>query len=108
MASIIVFPNVSDIAVKFPNIDPAFVKDDLAFSAMLSYLPAGLMGVVIAALIAALMSTISTHLNWGSSYVVNDFYQRFIKPEASEKELVQIGRISTVLLMIFAAVFALF
>jgi len=108
LASIIVFPNVSDIAVKFPNIDPAFVKDDLAFSAMLSYLPAGLMGVVIAALIAALMSTISTHLNWGSSYVVNDFYQRFIKPEASEKELVQIGRISTVLLMILAAVFALF
>lgn len=108
LASMIVFPNVSDIAVRFPNIDPAFVKDDLAFSAMLSYLPAGLMGVVIAALIAALMSTISTHLNWGSSYVVNDFYQRFIKPQASEKELVQIGRISTVLLMILAAVFALF
>jgi solute:Na+ symporter, SSS family len=108
LASIIVFPNVSDIAVKFPNIDPAFVKDDLAFSAMLSYLPAGLMGVVIAALIAALMSTISTHLNWGSSYVVNDFYQRFIKPEASEKELVQIGRISTIMLMVLAAVFALF
>ena len=108
LASIIVFPNVSDIAVKFPNMNPAFVKDDLAFSAMLSYLPAGFMGIVIAALIAALMSTISTHLNWGSSYVVNDFYQRFIKPEASEKELVQIGRISTVLLMIFAAVFALF
>jgi SSS family transporter len=108
LASIIVFPNVSDIATKFPNMDPNFVKDDLAFSAMLSYLPAGLLGIVIAALIAALMSTISTHLNWGSSYVVNDFYQRFIKPEADEKELVLVGRISTVLLMIFASVFALY
>ncbi|MGB4960233.1 MAG: sodium:solute symporter family protein, partial [Saprospiraceae bacterium] len=108
LASIIVFPNLSDIATAFPNMDPAFVKDDLAFSAMLSFLPAGLLGIVIAALIAALMSTISTHLNWGSSYVVNDFYQRFIKPKASEDELVKIGRISTVVLMIMAAAFALF
>lgn len=107
LASIVVFPNVSDISVKFPNIDPSFVKDDLAFSAMLSYLPSGLLGLVIAALIAALMSTISTHLNWGSSYIVNDFYQRFLKPEASEKELVKIGRLSTVLLMFFAALFSL-
>lgn len=107
LASIIVFPNVSDIGAKFPNIDPSFVKDDLAFSAMLSYLPSGLLGLVIAALIAALMSTISTHLNWGSSYIVNDFYQRFVKPEASEKELVNIGRLSTVLLMVFAALFSL-
>lgn len=87
LASMIVFPTVGDIAAKFPDMDPAFVKDDLAFSAMLSYLPAGLLGLVIAALIAALMSTISTHLNWGSSYVVNDFYQRFVKPDASEKTL---------------------
>ena len=53
------------------------------------------------------MSTISTHLNWGSSYVVNDFYKRFLKPEASEKELVMVGRISTVVLMIFAGLLAL-
>jgi SSS family transporter len=108
LASIVVFPTVGDIATKFPNMDPAFVKDDLAFSAMLSYLPAGLLGLVIAALIAALMSTISTHLNWGSSYVVNDFYQRFVKPDADEKELVFIGRLSTVVLMILAALFALY
>lgn len=108
LASIVVFPTVESIGTMFPNIDPSFVKDDLAFSAMLSFLPAGLLGIVIAALIAALMSTISTHLNWGSSYVVNDFYQRFIRPEASEKQLVQVGRISTVLLMIFAAIFALY
>ena len=74
---------------------------------MLTFLPAGLLGLVIASLVAAFMSTISTHLNWGSSYVVNDFYQRFVKPDATEKELVMVGRISTALLMLFAALFAL-
>ena len=83
------------------------VKDDLAYPAMLTYLPAGLLGLVIASLIAAFMSTISTHLNWGSSYVVNDWYHRFVKPEASQKELVMVGRISTLLLMILAALMAL-
>jgi len=107
LASIIVFPNVSDIAAKFPNVDPAFVRDDLAFPAMMSFLPAGLLGVVIAALIAALMSTISTHLNWGSSYVVNDFYKRFVRPEATEEQQVAVGRISTVALMVMAALFSL-
>lgn len=107
LASLVVFPSVNDIAVRFPDIDPSFVRDDLAFSAMLSYLPSGLLGLVIAALIAALMSTISTHLNWGSSYVVHDFYQRFIRPDASEKSLVMVGRLSTAGLMILAAVFAL-
>lgn len=108
LASIIVFPTLESIQTAFPNMDANFVKDDLAFSAMLSYLPTGLLGIVIAALIAALMSTISTHLNWGSSYVVNDFYQRFIKPKADQKELVLVGRVSTVILMILAAIFALF
>jgi Na+/proline symporter len=107
LSSMIVFPEVSDIARSFPNIDPKFVRDDLAFSAMLSYLPTGLLGLVIASLIAALMSTISTHLNWGSSYVVNDFWQRFIHPEAEEKELVNVGRISTVILMILTVFMAL-
>lgn len=108
LASMIVFPTLESIQAAFPNIDSNFVKDDLAFSAMLSFLPSGLLGIVIAALIAALMSTISTHLNWGSSYIVNDVYQRFVKPEADEKELVLVGRISTVVLMIFGAIFALF
>lgn len=107
-ASIVIFPNASDIAARFPAIDASFVKDDLGFPAMLSYLPAGLMGLVIAALIAALMSTISTHLNWGSSYIVKDVYQRFYKPKASEKELVAVARISTVLLMILASALSLY
>ena len=108
LSSLILFPSISDIAQKFPEMNASFVKDDLAFPAMLSYLPKGLLGMVIAALIAALMSTISTHLNWGSSYIVNDFYERFINPTAGEKDKVFIGRVSTVILMILAAIFALF
>lgn len=107
LASLIVFPDIASIGVAFPDIDPSVLNDDLAYPAMLSYLPTGLLGLVIASLIAAVMSTLSTHLNWGSSYVVNDWYQRFIKPEASEGELVSVGRITTVLLMVCAAIFAL-
>jgi len=107
LASLIVFPDLESLSTAFPNIPLDKVKDDLAYSAMLSYLPSGLLGLVIASLIAALMSTLSTHLNWGSSYVVHDWYHRFVKPEASEKELVLIGRISTVVLMILAALLAL-
>ncbi|NJC26815.1 sodium:solute symporter family protein [Neolewinella antarctica] len=107
LASIVVFPDIASLQAAFPDIDPGTVKDDLAYPAMLSYLPSGLLGLVIASLIAALMSTLSTHLNWGSSYIVNDWYQRFIKPEASEKELVNVGRISTVVLMVLSAILAL-
>lgn len=107
LCSVVVFPNLESIQAAFPHIDAAMVNDDLAYPAMLTFLPAGLLGLVIASLVAAFMSTISTHLNWGSSYVVNDFYQRFVKPDASEKELVMVGRVSTVLLMLFAALMAL-
>ncbi len=108
LASLIVFPDLDSIQKAFPNIDKGVVDDDLAYSAMLTYLPNGLLGIVVASLIAAFMSTISTHLNWGSSYVVNDFYARFINPDASEKQLVFMGRISTVILMVLAAFVALF
>jgi solute:Na+ symporter, SSS family len=107
LASLIVFPDIASLQKAFPHIDPSKVKDDLAYPAMLTFLPKGLAGLLIAALVSAFMSTISTHLNWGSSYVVNDFYKRFVKPEASDKELVNVGRASTVLLMIFAALLAL-
>jgi Na+/proline symporter len=107
LASLIVFPDLTSLQAAFPAIDASVVNDDLAYPAMLTYLPAGLLGLVIASLIAAFMSTISTHLNWGSSYIVNDFYKRFVNPDASEKDLVLIGRISTVVLMIFAALIAL-
>lgn len=107
LASLIIFPNVSDMQEAFPHIPVDKMGHDLAYSAMLTFLPAGLIGLVLASLIAAVMSTLSTHLNWGSSYVVNDFYLRFLKPEASDKELVLVGRLSTVVLMLLAAILAL-
>jgi Na+/proline symporter len=108
LASLIVFPDVASIQAAFPNVSADVVDDDLAYSAMLTFLPKGLLGLVIASLIAAFMSTISTHLNWGSSYIVNDFYKRFVKQDASENELVLVGRVSTIVLMVIAAVLALF
>jgi Na+/proline symporter len=74
---------------------------------MMSFLPSGLLGLLLASLIAAFMSTLSSHLNWGSSYVVHDFYRRFVEPDATEKKLVVIGRITTVVLMVLAGLLAL-
>jgi len=108
LASLIVFPDLAAIQKAFPYVEESVIADDLAYPAMMTYLPHGLLGIVVASLIAAFMSTISTHLNWGSSYVVNDFYSRFINPNASEKTLVLLGRISTVVLMVIAAFLALF
>lgn len=106
LCSMIVFPTTADIARQFPHVDPSIIRDDLAFPAMISFLPSGLLGLVVAALIAAFMSTISTHLNWGSSYIINDFYGRFIQPDASEKKLVAIARLTTLVLMVIASLVA--
>jgi Na+/proline symporter len=107
LGSIIVFPDLASISAAFPNVPAGTINDDLAYPAMLTYLPSGLLGLVVASLIAAYMSTISTHLNWGSSYVVNDFYLRFLNPKATDKQQVAIGRLSTVLMMAVSAIFAL-
>jgi Na+/proline symporter len=104
LASLVVYPELSDIKAAFPN---ATEGHDLGYSAMLTYLPPGLLGLVVSSLIAAFMSTISTHLNWGSSYIALDFYKRFVRPEATEKQLVWVGRWSTVFLMILAGILAL-
>ena len=104
LASLIMFPDLSTLETQFPNVDKSLINDDLAYPAMLSYLPKGLLGIVIASLIMALMSTISTHLNWGASYLTHDFYKRFIKPDASNKNLIVFGRVVTVLLMLCTAV----
>lgn len=108
LSSLVIFPDLDALAKAFPHIDKQVLDDDLAYSAMLTYLPSGLLGLVIASLIAAYMSTISTHLNWGASYMVNDFYKRFLHPDADEVRLVQVGRLVTVLLMTLAAVLALY
>ncbi|MCI4671723.1 MAG: Na+:solute symporter [Bacteroidia bacterium] len=108
LASIVVFPNADSIVEAFPQVSEAKIGEDLGYPAMLTFLPMGLIGLVLASLIAAFMSTISTHLNWGASYMVNDVYKRFFNNGASEKELVTVGRIVTILLMFLSAVFAFF
>jgi Na+/proline symporter len=107
LASIIIYPDLDSIRAEFPNLTETYLKDDIAYPVMLSKLSAGWLGLVVASIIAAYMSTIGTHLNWGSSYVVNDFYRRFVRKDASEKELVRVGRITTVTLMVIAGTFAL-
>ncbi len=107
LSSLLIFPELSDIQAAFPGVSGDRLGHDLAYPAMLTFLPVGLLGLVLASLMAAFMSTISTHLNWGSSYIVFDFYKRFIDPDASEKRLVLVGRLTTVLLMILATIFAL-
>jgi len=107
LASLVVFPDLASIKDAFPNIADDKLGHDLAYSAMLVKLPTGLLGLVLASLIAAYMSTISTQLNWGSSYMVFDFYKNQINPNASEKRLVAVGRISTIVLMVLSAMLAL-
>lgn len=107
LASMIVFPHTSDLQAAFPNVPSAFVRDDLAYPALLARLPAGLLGLVTTSLVAAYMSTISTQLNWGASYLSNDVWLRFLRPGASQRELVWVGRVTTVLLMVLAGGLAL-
>ena len=107
LASLLVFPDLRALRAAFPHLDPAVVQHDLAYPAMLTFLPAGLLGLVVASLLAAYMSTISTHLNWGASYVVHDVWQRFVRPQASQAELVRVGRLATAGLMVAAAALSL-
>ncbi len=107
LASLIMFPDLDSLATAFPGVSEDKLGHDLGYPAMLTFLPSGLMGIVIASLAAAYMSTVSTHLNWGSSYFVYDVYKRLINPQATQKEQVMVGRISTVVMMILAVLFAL-
>jgi SSS family solute:Na+ symporter len=102
LASMIVFPTVEDIQKALPHVSPRLLGNDMAYPAMLTLLPSGILGVLVAALTAAYISTMVTHLNWGSSYLVNDFYRRFIRPAATERHLVLVSRIVTGVLMICA------
>jgi len=89
LASLVVFPNLADPKLGYPKM-------------MVTFLPAGLKGLMIAAFFGAFMSTIDTHLNWGASYVVNDFYKRFIKRKASSAHYVLISRITVIIIMVLA------
>jgi len=107
LASLVVYPDLASIAARFPHIDRAIVRHDLAYSAMLVYLPHGLLGLMVASLAAAYMSTISTHLNWGASYAVEDCYRRFVAPDRDERHYVLVGRAATVVLIALASVLSL-
>jgi Na+/proline symporter len=100
LASVVVFPTLADLQAAFPEIPADKVGHDLAYPAMLSLLPTGLLGLVAASLLAAFMSTMSTQLNLGASYLVNDFYVRFIRPDATETQQVQAGRVATLVSML--------
>ena len=103
LASIIVYPELSDIQRAFPNLDPNLVGHDIAYPAMLKFLPVGFLGLMVGGFIAANSSTILTHLNWGASYLVHDFYRRFVKQNADERHYVLAGRVATLLLFLSAA-----
>ena len=107
LASIVVFPTVESIGAAFPDFDKSKLADDAAYPAMIAQLPVGLKGLVLASLIAAYISTLSTQVNVGASYLTQDFWHRFVKPNASEKEHVLTGRIFTVLVLILGSVVAL-
>lgn len=105
LASLLVFPTLDDIARAFPYVDPSLIGHDIAYPAMLTFLPAGFAGLMVAGLLAAYISTMVTHLNWGSSYLVHDLYRRFMRPGGTEKHYVLMGRIVTAALMIAAGMF---
>jgi len=102
LASILVYPTLGDIGRTFPYVDPSLIGHDMAYPAMLRFLPVGWLGLMVAGLLAAYVSTISTHLNWGTSYLVHDFYRRFMKPGRDEKHYVMVGRLVTASLMLLA------
>jgi SSS family solute:Na+ symporter len=102
LASLIIYPELSDISRAFPAMDPTMLGHDIAYPAMMRFLPAGFLGLVVAGLLAAYLSTIETHLNWGTSYLVHDFYRRFLRPGLSEKHYVLVGRLVTGGLMVVA------
>ncbi len=109
LSSLIIFPDLQSMAEKFQNVPDQYIQNDIAYPAMLrEFLPNGILGLVFASLIAAYMSTVSTHINWGASYLVNDFYARFINPKASESKKVGVGRLWTIGLLVFSVILALY
>ncbi len=100
LCSLLVFPDLADIKTALPHVSDELIGNDLAYPAMLTLLPAGLLGLLVASLLSAYVSTMSTHLNWGCSYLVHDLYRRFLNRYASETRLVWLSRVMTGVLMV--------
>jgi len=105
LASLVVYPELSDIQRSFPNLDPQLLGHDIAYPAMLKFLPTGFIGLMVGGLIAANSSTILTHLNWGASYLVHDFYRRFVRSDATEAHYVAVARGVTLALFLCSSAF---
>jgi Na+/proline symporter len=99
LCSMLVFPTLDDLRVALPHVSEDLIGNDMAYPAMLTLLPAGLLGLLVASLLSAYVSTMSTHLNWGCSYLVHDLYRRFLRPGSSERHLVWLSRVITAVLM---------
>jgi solute:Na+ symporter, SSS family len=108
LCSMLVFPTLADLQRALPQVNPALIGNDLAYPAMLTLLPVGMKGLIVASLFAAYRSTIETHLNWGSSYLVIDFYQRFLAPGKTQRHYLWVSRGLTAVLMILCGIFTLF
>ena len=104
LCSLIIFPDLNSISDKFPALSENKLGHDVAYSAMLTFLPTGLIGLVVASLISAYISTISTHLNWGALYLVNDILKPIV---TSEKKLVRYARFITIFLFVISSLIAL-
>ncbi len=107
LSSVLVYPTLESLQLRFPDLDPSIIRHDLAYPAMLVFLPSGLLGLVVASLAAAYMSTVSTHLNWGASYMVDDFYKRFFAPDRDDRHYVSVARACTIILVVLASMVAL-
>jgi len=95
LVALILYPNLADPEIGYIVL-------------MLDYLPAGLLGLVVASFLAAFMSTVSTQINWGASYIVNDLYLRWVRPAADDSERVWVGRASSVVIVALAAMAAFY
>jgi Na+/proline symporter len=107
LASLVVFPDLESIGQAFPNLEDGKLGHDVAYPAMIAQLPAGLKGVVLASLIAAYISTLSTQVNLASSYLTKDFWKRFCNKNAGEGEQILVGRVSSVLVLALGSLVAL-
>ncbi|MGK7311630.1 MAG: sodium:solute symporter family protein [Candidatus Longimicrobiales bacterium M2_2A_002] len=95
VVALVVYPDLDDPELGYPRL-------------MLDFLPAGILGLVVASLVAAFMSTVSTAINWAASYITNDLYARFVRPEADDRELVWFARMASVLVTVLGATAAFY